>query len=270
MSTFIACSRLYNATPQCAQAWRDLFREIGTRSGISLRTLDWEAPAQLEELWARPDLGMAFLCGRPYVQAGARHQIIGAPLTGEGGEQAAYRTLLLARVSSGWTRIEHSFGHRLGRMPAHSQSGYNALRFLLAPYARGCALYAETLELETPADCMRALWESRVDVIPLDSYYHRLLTQEYPELGKELTVLGMSPLTPMPFLAAAPTLDPGAARALRNALAEWSASTQYSAGQEDMRQALCLNGFVFPSPSDYAVLADQEAAALRLAYPCPA
>lgn len=30
-----------------------------------------------------------------------------------------------------------------------------------------------------------------------------------------------------------------------------------------------MKGFSLPSVSDYAVLAEQEAAALRLGYPCP-
>ena len=195
MPTLLACSRLYNAAPRHAQAWNELFHEIGRLSGLSLRTVDWAAPARLEELWARPDLGMAFLCGRPYLQAGARHRIIAAPLTSESGERPVYRTLLLARASSGWNRIEDSFGSRLGRMPAHSQSGYNALRFMLAPYAGADLLYAESVELETPADCVRALQESRVDVIPLDSFFHLLLADEYPELGRRLVTLHLHALS---------------------------------------------------------------------------
>ena len=266
MPTLLACSRLYNAAPPHAQAWNELFHEIGRLSGLSLRTVDWAAPARLEELWARPDLGMAFLCGRPYLQAGARHRIIAAPLTSESGERPVYRTLLLARASSGWNRIEDSFGSRLGRMPAHSQSGYNALRFMLAPYAGADLLYAESVELETPADCVRALQESRVDVIPLDSFFHLLLADEYPELGRRLVILGASPFTSMPFLAGSPELAPHAVRALRDALELWSLSPAY----EDIRKALCLRGFAFPSPADYAALAVQEAEALRLGYPCPA
>ena len=264
MPTLLACSRLYNAAPRHAQAWNELFHEIGRLSGLSLRTVDWAAPARLEELWARPDLGMAFLCGRPYLQAGARHRIIAAPLTSESGERPVYRTLLLARASSGWNRIEDSFGSRLGRMPAHSQSGYNALRFMLAPYAGADLLYAESVELETPADCVRALQESRVDVIPLDSFFHLLLADEYPELGRRLVILGASPFTSMPFLAGSPELAPHAVRALRDALELWSLSPAY----EDIRKALCLRGFAFPA--DYAALAVQEAEALRLGDPCPA
>ncbi len=267
MLKLLACSRLYNATPRCAQAWRDIFHEVSNLSGISLYVEDWAAPAPLDELWARPDMGLVFQCGRPYVQAGARHRIIGAPLTGESKEQgkkAVYRSLLLARASSGWKRIEDSFGHRLGHMAAHSQSGYNAPRFLLAPYARGSALYSESVELATPLDCIRALQESRVDVIPLDSYYHSLLCVEYQNLKEELTILAVSPWTPMPVLTSAPDIDPGAARALRCALEEWN----NNAAHDNLPEALCLRGFAFPSPSDYAVLAEQEATALRLAYPC--
>ena len=137
---------------------------------------------------------------------------------------------------------------------------------MLAPYAGADLLYAESVELETPADCVRALQESRVDVIPLDSFFHLLLADEYPELGRRLVILGASPFTSMPFLAGSPELAPHAVRALRDALELWSLSPAY----EDIRKALCLRGFAFPSPADYAALAVQEAEALRLGYPCPA
>ena len=266
MTTLIACSRLYNATARHEQAWRELFAEVGRMSGVRLRVESWAAPASLSELWKRPDMGLVFLCGRPYLQAGAVHPIIGAPLGPEAGEKAAYRTLLLARRSSGWKRPEDSFGSRLGRMPAHSQSGYNALRFLLAPYASGRRLYAESVELETPADCLAALREARVDVIPLDSYFYSLLVSEPGAWQEELTVIGRSPLTAMPFLAASPETDTGLVQALRESLSEWSRA---SCGRT-LRDALNMTGFFLPSPSDYASLAEQEAGALRLGYARPA
>lgn len=266
MTTLIASSRLYNATPRHAEAWRMLFEEVGRLAGIRLEVLDWAPPASLGELWKRPDMGLVFLCGRPYVQAGSRHRIVGAPLGPEAGEKAVYRTLLLARASSGWTRVEESFGGRLGRMPAHSQSGYNALRYLLAPYAAGRKLYADVVELETPADCLRALLEERADVVPIDSYFYSLLVSTQREWQAKLTIIGRSPLTAMPFLAASPEAEESAVSALRGALAEWSRT---SLGLE-LRRELGMKGFVLPSPSDYAVLAEQEAWALRLGYPCPA
>ena len=266
MTTLLACSRLYDVTPLHAAAWRDMFAEVGRLAGVDLRVVDWRAPAPLGGLWKRPDQGLVFLCGRPYVQAGARHCIIGAPLGPDSGEKAVYRTLVLARASSGWTRLEQSFGSRLGHMGAHSQSGYNALRFLLAPHAAGRKLYAESVELETPADCLKALSEGRVDVVPLDSYFYHLLVSAQKERQQELVILGRSPLTAMPFLAASPGTEDSVVSALREALAEWSRA---SCG-EALRRTLCMRGFCLPSPSDYAVLAEQEAGALRLGYPCPA
>lgn len=265
MTMLIACSRLYNATPRHAEAWKQVFQEAGRLAGIRLRILEWAAPASLAELWKRPDLGLVFLCGRPYLQYGARHQIVGAPLGGEAGDRPVYRTLLLARASGGWKRIEDSFGSRLGHMPGHSQSGYNALRFLLAPYAGASRLYASHTEFETPAGCLNALCDGRVDVIPLDSYFYSLLVSCSDRWRDELTILGRSPLTAMPFLAASPGLDSGVVTALRGALEAWSRS---SCGEE-LRRELCMKGFALPDPSDYAVLAEQEAAALRLSYPCP-
>lgn len=265
MTTLIACSRLYDATPFHAEAWRTVFAEAGRLAGVDLRVVEWRAPAPLGELWKRSDMGLVFLCGRPYVQAGARHCIIGAPLGPDSGEKAVYRTLLLARAGSGWTKVEESFGARLGHMGAHSQSGYNALRFLLAPHASGRKLYAESVELETPAACLNALREGRVDVVPLDSYFYHLLVSARKELREELVILGRSPLTAMPFLAASPEAEDAVVAALRGALAEWSLAP----GGEELRRALCMKGFSLPSVSDYAVLAEQEAAALRLGYPCP-
>lgn len=265
MTTLIACSRLYDVTRAKADAWHEVFEEAGRLAGIELRILDWPAPASLGDLWQKPDLGLTFLCGRPYLQAGARHQIIGAPLGPDSGTEAAYCTLLLARSSSLWTCVEDSFGSRLGHMPAHSQSGYNALRFLLAPYAGGGRLYASHTELETPAACLNALCDGSVDVIPMDSYFYSLLVSSSSRWKDELTVLGRSPLTAMPFLAASPGLDSGVVTALRGALESWSRS---SCGEE-LRRELCMKGFSLPIPSDYAVLAEQEAAALRLCYPCP-
>ncbi len=265
MTTLIACSRLYDVTRSKACAWHEILEETGRLAGVRLRILNWAAPADLGALWKRPDLGLTFLCGRPYLQAGARHQIIGAPLGPESGAEAAYCTLLLARSSSRWSRVEDSFGSRLGHMPVHSQSGYNALRFLLASYARGGRLYASHTAFETPVECLNALCEGRVDVIPLDSYFHSLLTSCSSRWQDELSILGRSPLTAMPFLAASPGLDSGVVTALRGALEAWSRS---SCGEE-LRRELCMKGFSLPIPSDYAVLAEQEAAALRLSYPCP-
>ena len=85
------------------------------------------------------------------------------------------------------------------------------------------------------------------------------------ELREELVILGRSPLTAMPFLAASPEAEDAVVAALRGALAEWSLAP----GGEELRRALCMKGFSLPSVSDYAVLAEQEAAALRLGYPCP-
>ena len=76
----IACSRMYNAAPGVKAAWDRLFAFVGERSGIALEIIDHEAPAPLEALWRRPDLGCAFMCGWPFAMAERQPRIVCAPV----------------------------------------------------------------------------------------------------------------------------------------------------------------------------------------------
>ena len=57
----IACSRMYNVAPAVRAAWDLVFAHAAEVSGVKLEIVAHPAPAPLEELWTRPDLGAAFL-----------------------------------------------------------------------------------------------------------------------------------------------------------------------------------------------------------------
>lgn len=66
--TLIANARMYAVAPAVRAAWQDLFAWVAKASAIPLTYVEHAAPAPLESLWARADLGAAFMCGFPYAR----------------------------------------------------------------------------------------------------------------------------------------------------------------------------------------------------------
>src|SRR5437879_2301573 len=66
------------------------------------------------------------------------------------------------------------------------------------------ALYAEMVgNLVTARNVLDAVREGRIDVGPLDAYWHMLIARHAPQLTAGTRVLTSTPMTPMPALVAA-------------------------------------------------------------------
>ena len=277
----IACSRMYNLTPALAQRWARLFEHVAATAGIPLENIPHAAPAPLEALWSREDLGLVFLCGRPFLQYGCRHRPVAAPLPadviavhpeerlpGALPTGSVYRSLLLTRELDGPRSLEESFGLRVGFMAAHSQSGYNALRARLAPHAlrRGTSRLFACAKgpYPSPNALLAALAEGDIDLAPVDSYAFALYLRHAKTLIKGLHPIDATDWTAMPFLAASPGIDDDTVHALTEACL----SLHNSAG--DLLRDLGLKGFTPVRPARYAALAAQEAAAVSEGYLSPA
>ena len=273
----LACSRMYNLAPAVVRLWTDLFEYVAAKSGVPLEIIPHAAPAPLEALWSRDDLGLVFLCGRPFLQYGCRHRPVAAPVptysvkicsapndsTNEAGG-AIYRSLLSVRESDGLRSLEDCFGRTVGFMAAHSQSGYNALRARLAPYAlrRGTSrLFARAKgPYASPGAVLAALNAGEIDLAPIDSYAFELYLHHAAHLVHGLCPIDATDWTAMPFLAASPGIDDETVRALTEACL----ALRESAG--DVLQALGLHGFAPVRSKSYAALAAQEAAAVSEGY----
>ena len=66
--SYVANARMYSVNPGAASAWKELFAWLARKSGVDLRVIDHAFPSPLAELWSRPDLGCAFMCGLPYAR----------------------------------------------------------------------------------------------------------------------------------------------------------------------------------------------------------
>ncbi|MGO4740660.1 phosphate/phosphite/phosphonate ABC transporter substrate-binding protein [Bosea sp. 2KB_26] len=249
----VANARMYAVNPTVRAAWTDLFAWISSRSGVPLTVVDHAAPAPLEDLWQRGDLGLAFICGYPFASGSFPVQPIAAPIPASAlaGGRPLYATHLVTRTDSPIATLAGSFGQRLGWTVEHSQSGFNALRCHLLPHWKTGPLYRQSIgPLLTPRRVIAALLNDEIDIGPLDSYFHDLLLAHEPETAARLRIIETTLPRPMPLLVASGTLEAAPLANLRDALLEAAALPQAQA----LLARLKLSGFAVVEHGTYDVL----------------
>jgi len=264
-------ARMYAVTPEVEAAWRALLEHITREAGVTLSYLRYPAPQPLEQLWSRPDLGAAFMCGFPIALKLAAVIPIAAPIpkAAWAAGRAVYRTDLIVRKDSPYLALQDTFGARAGWTVGHSQSGFNAFRHHLLAYRTPArpALYAEMVgDLVTARNILDSVRSGRIDVGPLDAYWHLLLARHAPQLTADIRVLTSTAVAPMPaFVAAAGAPAPMVAR-LRAAF--MSAATRPWFGP--LGQFLLLDGFAEATEASYAMLLEWDRAAKAAGFDQPA
>jgi ABC-type phosphate/phosphonate transport system substrate-binding protein len=242
---------MYAVTPAVKAAWQDLFAFVARASGVPLAYLDHAAPAPLEALWARDDLGAAFMCGFPFASAAPRPLPLAAPVPSPRryGGLPHYCTDFIVRADRDLAGLKDTFGGRVGWTVAHSQSGYNAVRHHLA--GRTASPDMQWVgPLVTPRAVIEAVLNDRIDVGPLDSYVHDLIKRHEPETAAQLRVIESTVMAPIPLLVASPGVEGNVAARLRHALLSCHAEPALAATLE----ALLLARFVDVDPAAYDVL----------------
>ncbi len=139
--------------------------------------MPYPAPQPLETLWARPDLGCVFMCGYPVALQLAAVVPLAAPIprAAWAAGRPVYRSDLIVREDAPFRTLEDTFGGRAGWTVEHSHSGFNAFRHHLLQYrtASRPMLYREMVpNLVTARAILDAVREGRIDVGPLDAYWH--------------------------------------------------------------------------------------------------
>ena len=242
-----ANARMYAVTPAVKAAWQDLFAWVAKTSGVPLAYLDHTAPAPLEALWERDDLGAVFMCGFPFACAAPRPLPLVAPVPSPpryaGLPQYCTDFIVRADRDPG----DLTFAGRIGWTIAHSQSGYNAVRHHLL--GRTVSPTQWIGPLLTPRAVIEAVLNDRIDVGPLDSYVHDLLKFHEPETAAKLRVIESTVMTPIPLLVASPGLDDETAE-LRRVLLSCHAEPALAATLD----ALLVSRFVAVDPTAYDAL----------------
>lgn len=266
----IASTRMYDVAPAAQAAWHALLHAAHARAGLDVRFIEHGWPTPIGELWERPGLCGAFMCGWPYamaLQAGRAYTAIAGVVPDWPAYQGLprYRSEFLVRASSPWQTLADAAGHRYGWMVRDSQSGWNAPRAVLAGLAQdGRPLFAQSLgPYGNPRGLLRALADDAIDLTAVDGWYLDLLRAHDPDALAGLRTLACTPWTPNPLLVAGPDVDSATAARLSQALAGLHHDPQ---GMSLLRQAHVAR-FVAPEPGRYMQLLDMEREACARGYP---
>ena len=269
--SWIANARMYAVTPEVEARWRELLGHVARDAGVELSYLPYPAPQPLEDLWKRQDLGAVFMCGFPIALGLAPVIPLAAPIPHApwASGRAVYRTDLIVREDAPYRTLEDTFGGRAGWTVAHSHSGFNAFRHQLLAYRTPArpALYGEmTGNLVTARRILDGVREGRLDVGPLDAYWHLLIARHAPELTRGIRTLTSTETAPMPALVAAAGAPAELVRRLREAFRGAAARAWFA----PLAEPLLLEGFAESSLSSFAPLLAWDAEARDAGYTLPA
>lgn len=264
-------ARMYAVTPDIETGWRELLERVTQEADAPLAYTPYPAPQPLEELWSRPDLGAVFMCGYPIALKLAPVVPIAAPMprASWAAGRAVYRSDLIVRKDAPFQVLEDTFGGRAGFTVAHSHSGFNAFRHHLLGFRtpQRPRLYGEMVgNLMTARNVLDSVRAGRIDVAPLDAYWHMLIARSAPQLTADIRILATTAVAPMPAFVAGAGMDADAVERLRAAFV--GASTRPWFGRYG--ELLQIEGFAAVNESTYAGLLEWDRAAKAAGFDLPA
>jgi len=206
--------------------------------------------ADPKDYWAAPDLFLSQTCGYPYTHDWSGYlRLVATPAyAAEGCDGADYCSFVLVRAASDVETIADLRGARAVYNGTDSQSGYSALRAVVAPFADGGRFFGQTACSGAHLSSMADVAEGRADVCAVDAVVWALARRHRPGL---------------PYVTSADRPDDLVRRmraGVRAALVDEALAAA--------RNALLIEDVVFLAGSDYRRILDMEAQAVDAGYPC--
>ena len=252
--------------PDAVQNFWDALRpEIAMRLGplhyLPLpRALEW--PADYDAHWRSPSLLLSQSCGYPLTHT-LRNQV---QLLGtftyqvRGAEGANLHSLIIHRCSDARRTLAQYRGSCVAYNSTDSQSGYNALRALVAPLAQEGRFFGERLDTGAHTASIEAVALGKADIAAIDPVSWALAQDIWPTMTQRLRVLVHSEAYPgLPLITSLQTPSPVVA-AMQKALHRTATDPRYAKVREPLR----INGFVVNTLEDYAVCEHMQTHAAAL------
>ncbi len=246
-------------------AWWQGLAKAFRRAGLGGVPDRLDRAETIEELWQAPDLLFSQACGYPLTHAYRRVlQPVATPFyAAPGCDGPLYASAIVVPAEDS----AQSLGDLAGRICAinnrASQSGYNALRHALAPYAVAGRFLAGVLETGSHQASLAAVAEGRAGLAAIDCVTFELLGRHRPAAVAGTRVLTWSDRAPgLPYVTRADAGKDVVAR-LRDGL--WSALADPVLAEA--RQALLLRDAAPLDGAAYGRIDQMEAEAEALGYP---
>lgn len=244
--------------------WAGLARHLRRAgvTGVPRRLTREPDPARS---WGDARLLFSQTCGYPLTHSLASHvRLLCTPAyAAPGCVGARYASVLVVGANSGARRLADLRGGVCAVNAVDSHSGYNVLRRMVAPLARGAAFFSRVVETGGHAASLRNVGAGRADLCAVDCVTHALLARYAPEALAGTRALGFSPDAPgLPYIVG-PRVDPDTRERLRGAIDAALADPALA----EARAALLISGVEDPPLSAYEEITDMERAADAMDYP---
>ena len=216
---------MYNVSPRLQQGYETLLAVLIDDADIHATlahpaALGATLDATLADFWRRPDLLVSQTCGYPYVtHLRGQVQLLATPAYDfPGCDGSDYSSVIVTGAGSGIASLEQARGRVAAINEAHSNSGMNALRHAVAPYARNREFFGEIRWSGSHAASLALVAKGEADIAAIDCVTYGYLAQEYPERLRDIRVLGYSAPAPGLPLIAGRLVPPELVARLRAAL----------------------------------------------------
>jgi len=215
--------------------------------------------------WTSPDLLLSQTCGYPLTHDFAdKVRLVATPVYAVPHCAGPwYCSVVAVAEGSPATRLEELRGSRVAINGFDSQSGFNALRALVAPLAREGRFFGAVVETGHHAASLAAVARGEADVCAVDCVSHALWTRHQPEVVAGTRVLTLTVRVPgLPYVTHAARSD-GEVVWMRAALVEATADPALA----PVREALAIEGFAVVDRAAYDRIDAMEREAAALGYP---
>jgi len=192
---------MYNVSPRLQQGYETLLAVLIDEAGVRATP---DHPVSLIDFWRRPDLMVSQTCGYPYVtQLRGQVQLLATPAYDfPGCDDCDYSSVIVTRAGSGIASLEQARGRVAAINDAHSNSGMNALRHAVAPFAGGGEFFGAIQWSGSHAASLALVASGDADIAAIDCVTYGYIAQEYPERLRAISVLDYSASAPgLPFIA---------------------------------------------------------------------
>lgn len=214
--------------------------------------------------WRDPEMRLSQTCGYPFTLGLVREwRLVATPVFAvEWCVGPQYRNLVLVRQGDAAVRLEDLRGRRVAFNSEDSHSGYNSIRWMIAPLAEKGRFFGASVQSGSHLASIEALAAGDVDCCSVDCVTFALITEHGVVPTDGLRVLAQGPLVPgLPFITPRSTPD-AVVDEMRSALMRAVAGP----GMEDLNKRLLIAGFADVPASAYEVIAEMDTEATGKGY----